>query len=593
MAGASRSIAWNLLGVVALTALAFWPVRGHTLVDWDDRVLLVDTTAYRELWWPAIRHAFTSTTLGHYVPLTWLSFSVDVAIWGPGFQGFHATNLVLHALNAVLLYAVGRVVLRRASTLTDPALGVGAACGALFFAVHPMRAETVAWLTERRGVLSASFALLSVLAYLRAAGGGRGRRWALGGSVAAFLLALLAKESTLVLPLGLVILDVYPLRRLPPPGRGWLARAARPVWLEKLPHFGLAAAGGLVAHRVAGAMAVPLEPSAWLALVPQGLWYHVQKELIPLRLSPLVELSGIELRHSTTIVSAMGVLAVTLALFWLRRRWPAGVAAWIWYVMAIVPFMGLAHAGPQLTADRYSYLASWGWALALGGAMGIAVRAAARGHARPRALVAAGALAILTLTWLTNQQARIWESAGTLWLHATAVAPHCRMCRYNLGVWLVDHGQASAALAHFDELRSRYPAVPKYEAATGVALSGLGRYRDAEPHYRRAVRGLRGADEAVMRLNLAGVLIEEQRLAEGIGELRRALDVWPPDAARAHLERGIAVTPRKPVLRLALAELYRRQGEPAREAAERAVLTELHPDLARLAASMTDGVPAR
>src|SRR5262245_4376053 len=325
MAGASRSIAWNLLGVVALTALAFWPVRGHTLVDWDDRVLLVDTTAYRELWWPAIRHAFTSTTLGHYVPLTWLSFSVDVAIWGPGFQGFHATNLVLHALNAVLLYAVGRVVLRRASTLTDPALGVGAACGALFFAVHPMRVESVAWLTERRGVLSACFVLLSVLAYLRATRGGRGRRWALGGSVAAFLLALLAKESTLVLPLGLIILDIYPLRRLPSPGRGWLGRAVWPVWLEKLPYFGLTAVEGVVAYRseLAGSQVVHLDPVMWIGVVLQGLWYHVQKELLPVRLTPLLELRGrVELSDPTTIISGVGVLAVTLALFGLRGRWP-------------------------------------------------------------------------------------------------------------------------------------------------------------------------------------------------------------------------------------------------------------------------------
>src|SRR5262249_32791629 len=212
MARVSRLTAWGVpLGVVVLTALTFRPVLGHGLVAWDDSFLLVDTTAYRDLWWPAVRHAFTSTALGHYVPMTWLSFSMDAAIWGFVFQGFHLTNLVLHLLNALLLYAVGRVLLARATSLVDPALGLGAGSAALFFAVRPMRVEPVAWLTERRGVLSGCFALLSVLAYLRATRGGRGRWWALAGSAGAFLLALLSKESTLVLPLGLVMLDVYPL----------------------------------------------------------------------------------------------------------------------------------------------------------------------------------------------------------------------------------------------------------------------------------------------------------------------------------------------------------------------------------------------
>jgi tetratricopeptide (TPR) repeat protein len=320
----------------------------------------------------------------------------------------------------------------------------------------------------------------------------------------------------------------------------------------------------------------------------------VQKELLPIHLSPLFEFKWrIELTDPTTIVSGAGVLAVTLALFGLRRRWPAGLAAWTWYVIALAPFMSLAHAGQQITADRYSYLASWGWALALGGGMGAALRAAGRGRAAAGALTAGGAIAVLTLALLAHQQARIWESRGTLWLHATAVAPECAICRFNLGTWLLDHDQASVALVHFDELRARYPTVARFEAATGVALAGLGRYREAEGHYRRAVAGLQGVDEAVMRLNLAGALIEEHRLTEGIGELRRALAVWPPAAALTHLERSVAARPRKPVLRLALAELYRRLGQPAREAAERAALAELHLELARLAGSTAEGALGR
>lgn len=585
----SRLLDWCLpAGVMALTWLVFSPVLEYGLVEWDDTTLLIDTGEYRHLWWPALRHAFTSTILGHYVPLTWLSLSVDVAVWGPTLFGFHLTNLLLHVANAGLFYAVARVLLARASTLTGPALSLGAASAALFFAVHPMRAETVAWLTERRGVLSGFFALLAVLAYLRAAAQRTGGRWSLVGSVGAFLLAILAKESALVLPAGFVILDVYPLRRLAPPGRGWLAPAAWPVWREKLPLLGLAAAWGLVTYRseVAGAQVILLDSETWLGLLLQGLWYQVQKTILPIRLSPLYEFTGrIELRDPAVIVAGVGVLAVTLAALGLRRRWPAGLAGWTWHAIALAPFMSLAHAGQQITADRYSYLAAWGWALILGSGVGLAARAAARPRLGGVMLTAGWGGALVTLALLANQQVRIWEGRGTLWLHAVTVAPDCATCRYNLATWLLDHGDTSAALTHFDAIRIRYPSVARFEGATGVALAGLGRYREAEGHLRRAADGLPGEAGAVMRLNLAGALIEVGRLAEGVAEVRRALAVWPSAIALAHLERGVAATPRKPVLRLALAEAYRGLGQPAREAAERAALMELHPELARVAAS--------
>jgi tetratricopeptide (TPR) repeat protein len=590
-------LGWGLaMAVAGLTWLVFRPVLRHGFVGWDDTILLVDTHAYRELWWPALRHAFTSTLIGHYAPLTWLSFSLDAWLWGPGPFGFHLTNLVLHVLNAGLFYALARALIGRASTLTEPSLGLGAASAALVFAVHPMRAETVAWLTERRGVLSGLFALLAVLAYLRATQGRTGRRLALAGSVAAFLLALLAKESSLILPAGLVILDVYPLRRLTPPGRGWVSRAAWPTWREKLPYFGLAAAWSVIAFRsqVAGAKVIHLEPETWLGLVLQGLWYHVQKELLPVRLSPLHEFTGrIELRDPATVVAGVGVLAVTMVVLGLRHRWPAGLAAWTWQAIALAPFMGLAHAGQQITADRYSYLAAWGWALVGGAGVGLALRAARRGHLGAIALTLASGIAVAVLGLLTVQQARIWESRGTLWLHAVAVAPDCAVCRYNLGTWLLDHGEAAAALGHFDAIRARYPAVARFQGAAGVALAGLGRYRDAEPHLRAAAAELSGSDGAVMRLNLAGALVEQNRLEEGLAEVHRALAAWPAEAAVVHLQQGVASKPGKPVLRLALAEAYGRLGQSAQEAVERAALAELHPALARLAESGRATTPGR
>src|SRR5262249_53173486 len=187
------------------------------------------------------------------------------------------------------------------------------------------------------------------------------------------------------------------------------------------------AASAVVAYRseMASSLVTHLEPGTWIVSVLQGLWYHVQKELMPVRLSPLLEFKAdITFSDPTTIVSGAGVLAVTVALLGLRRRWPAGLAAWIWYVIALAPFMTLAHAGRQITADRYSYLACWGWALALGGGMGASVRAASRARAGRHALAAGGTIVLLALAFLANQPARVLEDPGPPLLPPTPGAPH-------------------------------------------------------------------------------------------------------------------------------------------------------------------------
>jgi len=158
---------------------------------------------------------------------------------------------------------------------------------------------------------------------------------------------------------------------------------------------------------------------------------------------------------------------------------------------------------------------------------------------------------------------------------------------------LIDHGQISEALTHFEVLSIRYPSVPKFEAATGVALTGLGRYREAEPHLRRAVANLQGSDQAVMRLNLAGTLIQQRRLEEGGRRGPEGLASWPSNLAFAHLEREVAATPRKPVVRLALAEPYRGLGQATQEAEQRATLAKLDPELARAAVASLGSVPGR
>src|SRR5437867_10080392 len=240
---------WLVPALIALvTFAAFLPVLQNQFVDWDDQRNFLDNHHYRGLGWTHLRWMWT-THLGHYIPLTWMTLGLDYLLWGMNPVGYHLTSLLLHVTNAVVFFFVVRRLLTRA--LPSPsergyALAVSAGVAALVFAIHPLRVESVAWVTERRDVLSGLFYLVAILLYLRACEGmarGRGWYWL---SVAVFVCALLSKSMVVNLPIVLLILDVYPLRRL---GGfvGWWSGPARRVYVEKIPCVFLAASASAVA----------------------------------------------------------------------------------------------------------------------------------------------------------------------------------------------------------------------------------------------------------------------------------------------------------------------------------------------------------
>src|SRR3989449_1249970 len=217
-------------------------------VNWDDEENFLDNPHYRGLGWTHLRWMWT-THLGHYIPLTWMTLGLDYLLWGMNPLGYHLTNLLLHAANAVVFFFVVRRILTLAllgASERGLALAVSAGFAALVFAIHPLRVESVAWATERRDVLSGLLYLLTILVYLRASERGeRGRGW-YWGAVAVFVLALLSKSMVVNLPVVLLILDVYPLRRLGG-ALGWWREPARRVYVEKIPFVLLAAAASAVA----------------------------------------------------------------------------------------------------------------------------------------------------------------------------------------------------------------------------------------------------------------------------------------------------------------------------------------------------------
>src|SRR5881628_957620 len=359
--------------VALVTFAAFLPALHNQFVNWDDDKNFLDNPYYRGLGWSQLRWMWT-THLGHYIPLTWMTLGLDYLLWGMNPVGYHLTNLLLHVANAVVFFFVVRWLLTRA--LSSPsergyALAVSAGVAALVFAIHPLRVESVAWVTERRDVLSGLFYLLTILIYLRACErGARGRGW-YWLSVAVFVGALLSKSMVVNLPVVLVILDVYPLRRLGG-SIGWRSEPARRVYVEKIPFVLLAAAASAIAvmaqssvHAVASL--AQLSVPGRVAISTYGLSFYLWKMVVPVNLSPVYELRPPVNPWATPFLLSYGVvLALTAIALALRRRVPGLPAAWVAYIVVLLPVLGIFQSGPQIAADRYTYLAGLGWAVLAG-----------------------------------------------------------------------------------------------------------------------------------------------------------------------------------------------------------------------------------
>ena len=294
----SEGLIASLVGLAA--ALAFLPALQGDFVLWDDDRMFLENHFYRGLGWSQIMWMFTTFHMGHWMPLTWLSLGLDYLLWGMNPAGYRATNLLLHGANAAAVYLVSLRLLRRvlahASAAREGAIRAGAAGAALLFALHPLRVESVAWATERRDLLCALFYLLAILAYLRALNGWPSRQaperpW-YAWSLLLFALALLSKSMAVSLPVVLLILDAYPLRRLGGRPGGWLGAATRGVWLEKIP-FALLSLGASVVAWLAladsgnASMVADVTSGGSAAISLYGLGFYLWKTVVPVGLSPL------------------------------------------------------------------------------------------------------------------------------------------------------------------------------------------------------------------------------------------------------------------------------------------------------------------
>jgi Flp pilus assembly protein TadD len=518
--------------VLLAAVAAFLPGIFGEFVGWDDDRNFLDHAAWRGLGWRPLAWMITSWHMGHYIPVTWLTLGLDHVVWGMNPTGFHLTSLAFHGATSLAVLALARRLIGRARPQSDPfALGLGALAAALLFAAHPLRVESVVWITERRDVVSGLLAVLCVLAYLgaveRGMANGLHRGWYVT-SVITFALAVFAKSIVVTLPLTILLLDVYPLRRL----HAGSASSWPRIVAEKMPFLALAAVASgltLAAGHAAGSTASleALGPGDRLRVALYGLGFYLGKTLVPSGLSPLYGVSRLETTSGTVLVLLGGAFVVALVAGSIRRWWPrpllvAGAA----YVVGLLPVLGLTQSGSQIAADRYSYLATLSWAVLVGGTV---TRALAGGTDRrvPRALVLLpSALAVVILVAASAWQSLVWHDSVTLWSHAVELDPGSAEARANLGTALLREGHVEAAAVQLEQSVRMNRRIP--EALVGLAI----------------VRSLDGRPaEAVL---LAGEAVTlrpgEARLHAAIGGLRRrAGDL---EGALRAFQTSLALSPR-------------------------------------------------
>jgi protein O-mannosyl-transferase len=524
---------WLLPVASALVTLAvFWPVLGNQFLDWDDDVTLVNNPEFRGLGWANLRWMLTATLMGHWVPTTWATFGADYLLWGMNPHGYHLTSLLLHAATAAAGYFVALRLLRAAMAGSEHALRWGALAAALVFAIHPLRVESVAWVTERRDVVSGLWFVLTVLTYLKAAAAtGVRRRWWLAGSVAAYALAGTSKAIVMTLPAVLVLLDVYPLGRLGTRWREWVAPKARSVWLEKIPYAVVALGIAVMAIHAQRAFAENLgaQPLASrIAVALYGLAFYVWKTLAPWPISPLYQIPArVDPMAPPMLAAAAAVVVISAALFWLRRRWPAGLAVWLSYAVLLAPVSGLTQSGPQLVAARYSYLACLGFALPAGALVAwLARRAvgggAGRGWARAGGVVAVAALAGLgALSW---QQSRIWRDSETLWSYVVASEPTAPIGHNNLGFVYLNQGRLDEADRELSIALRLSPEWDLVHTNLAALLARQGRMKEA----------------GEVRVQLGYMLLKHGKYQAAVDLFQKEVAARPDDAG-AHNNLGVGL----------------------------------------------------
>ena len=526
---------YSLLVCLGLTSL-IWFVFGQTLrhqfLAYDDQNYVYENPVVTAGFTAnGIRTAFTEPQASNWHPLTTLSHMLDCQLFGLDPAGHHFTSVLLHTAATLLLFSV----LWRMTGSTWRSAFVAAV-----FAIHPLRVESVAWVAERKDVLSAFFFMLTLGLYVRYVA--RPRALSYAAVIVSFAFGLMAKPMLVTLPFLLLLLDYWPLRRFEKlDSENAATRSRARLILEKVPLLLLALGAGvatLIAQKSTVSYAEQT-PLLWrLGTAATACVTYIRQMFWPAKLTVFYPQSPGGPALAPGLFSVGFIAFLTAIAFRLRKKHPYLMVGWLWNLICLSPTLGLIPVGLQAHADRYTYLPQIGLYFAI---TWLAVDLGAR---RVWAFVAPAALA--GLTWLAWLQTSSWLNTETLWRHALAVMPDNAVAHYNLGALERDRGHLDEAISHYeralaasgDAERSSHLSPAIVHNALGVALDRKGLRQEAIAHYRQSI-ALR-PDFADAHTNLATALVATGETAEAIDHFRKAASL-PPEEANSHFRLAVAL----------------------------------------------------
>ncbi len=565
---------WICLALAVITVTAFWQLKDSGFINLDDDVFVYENAYVQSgLNWNSIGQAFSSELVKQsgWCPLTWLSLMLDTQIFGVNASGYHLTNLLFHVLSTILLF----LILRRMTRTLWPSAFVAA-----LFAIHPLHVESVAWIAERRDVLSTFFMMLTLGAYSYYVEQRNFKRYAF--VLLFFILGLMAKPMLVTLPFVLLLLDYWPLGRLSEskPDKKVQIEVLKPVSLDKpkkkskkkgdakeIPEVKKPLDPEIPAdfiYKWSGIYPLLLEkvPLFVLSILLSALTYSaaqsvgfIHSELIPLDarignafisyvayIGKMIWPANIAIfyPHPEKVIlwQVMGALllliAVTAAVFWRAKRFPYLATGWFWYAGTLVPVIGIVQLGSQSMADRYTYIPLIGLFIIL--AWGIP-DLLSKVNYRKEFLVAASALCVLCLSVLTWIQVGYWKDSLTLFNHTLKVTDNNWFIYVNRGLAHHSMGNVQQSLEDCSRAIEIKQGFPTAYNCRGIAYKALGNYRQAIEDYNRAIE---------MKPGFADAYNNRGNAYNGLGDYRKAIDDYDraiqmkPGFAQAYINRGAA-----------------------------------------------------
>ncbi len=569
------------LGTIAL----YLPGRSHEFINYDDDDYVLNNSHVNSgLHWGTIRWALTSNDQANWHPVTWLSHALDCEIFGLDPAGHHTTNILLHACNALLLF----LVLRLASGATFRSFAV-----ACLFAIHPFNVGTVAWIAERKSLLCMLFSLLAMLAYVTYIR--RRQTRYLAAVIVLFALALASKPMAVTLPILLLLLDYWPLNRVALSGGSELHRYYEPspwwrLLFEKAPLFLLSLLSCAVtvwAQKAGGALR-PLQAYPLTARINNAVFsceVYIWKTVCPSNFSVYYPHLGTALTLWKVIVAGALLCGVSIVCWGLRRKSSYLLTGWCWFLVTLLPVIGIIQVGDQGMADRYAYLPIIGlFVVTVWGTTELFDRRRASATTR----IAASGVILVGLSFITQRQLTYWQDSVTLWTHSLDVTSNNLQVEKQLANALVRQGEVQDALPHLVHIASLDPADITTEANLGSYYASQGDLVDAKQAFESVVRTTSGRNlgvydqnvRASSLLNLGFAEVLSNNFQDALNDFREAAQCQPSlvDEVIANL-RASSASASSPAIDIKLSLLLRARHQDTAASAALDDARRLDPDL--------------